>query len=58
MRLCVYVDFENEDDLDWIRNRVVPVVETAVDEMKDEKPYRLDSSPESVEVSWDTEDDG
>jgi hypothetical protein len=56
-RLCIYVDFEDDSDLEWIRNKVLPAVEEKIEELKEEDPYRLDSSPESLDVSWEQEEE-
>lgn len=41
----------DDADFDWLRNKVVPVVEETVDEERE----RLDHS-DKVEVSWEQDD--
>lgn len=47
MALQITIDC-HADDFDWLRNKVMPVVEECVDEQKP----RLDF-PEAVEVTWE-----
>jgi hypothetical protein len=49
--VVIRVDFTDESDGQWIRDKVVPPVEDAVDELKESG--RLDGE---VEVTWEYED--
>jgi len=49
MILGIFVEFDNETDAEWLRNKCLPVVENEVEEAQDEE--RLDSK--KVEVSWE-----
>lgn len=49
--LLIKVDFADETDLDYLRAKLVGVVEDEVDIMKEEE--RNDGS---IEVSWDIEE--
>lgn len=47
--LVIRIELTDETDLDWIRAKVMPVVEETVEEQED----RLDGK---AEVSWEVED--
>jgi len=48
--LVIRIEFTDETDFDWIRNRAVPAVEEVVEEAKDDG--RLDGD---ADVSWEQE---
>lgn len=52
--LVIYVECTDESDIDWVRGKLVPMVENAVEDPDMDIVDRLDGE---VEVSWEVEDD-
>ncbi len=51
MKLVITVDCDDPSDAEWLRNKIVPLVEEGVEDQKEEG--RLD---DKVDVSWDLVD--